>query len=656
MSSTTILQLRQEESRDVSQNGNWKSMLDYPIQINEGDEVIIKSVFLDTTVEDEGIIAVPDKLDLTMGCMMYLQNFGQDQTFLGTERLRIYGPVPEIDNDPDLDTTIISQGGDNNLWWLGQTFAPGPETILWDIESITWEPLKPINASHMVKTMPIEFEYQGVIPGQGLTSGLVTIPNCRASDYTKFSPIDVGKICVGTDQAPTFHITTKTQTYTNHYVDSGSIKVNYKKHSGTHDAKHIVPQIFNVNFSLDAGNYTPTELAKLITDKINNVELSGPVYLETSPAIGQYPVNTPLLKTILQNFNYITETASGHNPAYETEQVFISSTLNELNPETDGKVFFKYATTEMEEQKSGPGVTPYVNAEDRFVGTSQIALEFDTLANKLKWTILHFPIFNNLTADNTVNTAVPCAAYNLVGMGTGLYKLEVGIATRYSGIAWTSLTAKNSLNGEKSDFWHDIGLTSTTVQATTKGMRCNYGGTATEDNSFTVTATDGVNVTGALPGLDLPVVKNNLLYTTPIRPYDTQTVPVIDYVATNDTTSIFASRTFNLAPESEGYYLIEIGTNFKQSFLGGNATYMSGIQSIVNRYFTQNSFTSDQGAGSISYIHKGESQTLTEFNVRVLNPNYSVPTETQLGINNTIFIQVVKPKLLQPQKIEKVKN
>jgi hypothetical protein len=77
---------------------------------------------------------------------------------------------------------------------------------------------------------------------------------------------------------------------------------------------------------------------------------------------------------------------------------------------------------------------------------------------------------------------------------------------------------------------------------------------------------------------------------------------------------------------------------------------MSGIQSIVNRYFTQNSFTSDQGAGSISYIHQGESQTLTEFNVRVLNPNYSVPTETQLGINNTIFIQVIKPKLLQQLK------
>ena len=408
-----------------------------------------------------------------------------------------------------------------------------------------------------------------------------------------------------------------------------------------------MPQIFNVKFTLDAGNYTPTEIAKLITDKINNVELSGPVYLETKPAIGQYPVDTPILKTILQNYNFITETADAHKPPYETEQVFISSTLNELNPETDGRVFFKYATTEMEEQKSEPAAPVYKNAEDRFVGTSQVALEFDVLANKLKWTILHFPIYNNLSDDATNNDAVPCAAYNLVGMGTGLYKLEVGIATRYSGIAWTSLTAKDSLTGLKSNFWHDIGLTSTTVQATTKGMRCNFGGTATEDNSFTVTATDGLNVTGALPGLDLPVIKNNLLYTTPIRPNGEQTVPVIDYVSTTFTTSIFAGRTFNTPQETEGYYLIEIGTNFKQEFLGGSATYMSGVQSIVNRYFTQNSYTSDQGAGSISYFHKGDSQTLSEFNIRVLNPNFTVPLETQLGINNTIFIQVVKPKITQ---------
>ena len=498
--------------------------------------------------------------------------------------------------------------------------------------------------------MPIDFEFEGILPAVDPTvSGLVNIPNCKASNYLAYSPLDVGKICVGTATSPNFKITTTAETFTNHNVDWQSIKVNYKKHTGSTGAKHIVPQIFNVNFSLDAGNYTPTEIAKIITDKLNNVELTGPVYLETSPAISQYPVNTPLLKTILQNYNYISEKASSHKFPYSTEQLFISSTLNELNPETDGRVFFKYATTLMEEQKSAEGSEVFKNAEDRFVGTSQVALEYDNLAQKLKWTILHFPIYNNLTADDTLNNATTCAAYNLVGFGSGHYKLEVGIATRYSGIAWTSLTAIDAL-GVKSNFWHDIGLTSTTVQATTKGMRCDYGGTATEDNSFTVVATDGVNITGALPGLDLPVIKNNLLYTTPIRPNTAQTIPVIDYVGTTDTTSIFASRTFNMAPESEGYYLIEIGTNFKQAFLGGSATYMSGVQSIVNRYFTQNSYTSDQGAGSISYFHKGESQTLSEFSIRVLNPNFTVPTETQLGMNNTIFIQVVKNKNIQPPK------
>lgn len=222
------------------------------------------------------------------------------------------------------------------------------------------------------------------------------------------------------------------------------------------------------------------------------------------------------------------------------------------------------------------------------------------------------------------------------------------MATRYSGIAWTALTAQDSKTKKKSNFWNDIGLAGSTVTPLTTGIKMNYGGVVpSADNSFTVVATDGVNITGGYPGLDIPVVKNNLLYTAPVHPV---ILPAggnerTDYVGTTDTTSIFANRVFNSAPETEGYYLIEIGTNFKQAFLGGNATYMSGVQSIVNRYYTQNSYTSDQGAGSISYFHKGESQTLTEFNIRVLNPNFTVPPETQLGISNTIFIEVVKQKL-----------
>ena len=42
MSSTTILQLRQQESTNVTQNGVFQATLDHPIQLEEGDVVQVK--------------------------------------------------------------------------------------------------------------------------------------------------------------------------------------------------------------------------------------------------------------------------------------------------------------------------------------------------------------------------------------------------------------------------------------------------------------------------------------------------------------------------------------------------------------------------------------------------------------------------------------
>ena len=641
MSATTILQLRQSESTDVTNNGNWKSTLDYPIQIDEGDEVVIKSVFLDTTVEDSGIIAINDNLDISMTCMMYLQNFSTDQKYnfisepAGLAQFRQYGPTA-IAADAPVDS------GDNNLWWLAQTYQSTNE-ILWDVESISWRPTHPINSTHRVHQLDIDFKYVGVIPNQPDVQGSVYIPPMRASHYQDHNPLAVGKICKGDESGPFFYIETDTDYMFSKNVDPTSIVINAVKQVSSGNYQ-VVPQTFDIKFQLSAGNYTPVELAKNITDQINNVQKSGPVYFETDPATSHYPVDTPLLTTVLQNFYKITEEGTAASPTYVTNQIFVSSTLGEYNPKIDGKAYFNYPFTKMVDEKND---NPYRPILDRFVGTNQIALEFDEGENKLKWTIQHFPIYNNLTDIATANDALPAVAFNLLQL-TGNYKGTTGLATRYSGIAWTALTAQDSKTKKKSNFWNDIGLAGSTVTPLTTGIKMNYGDVVpSADNSFTVVATDGVNITGGYPGLDIPVVKNNLLYTAPVHPV---ILPAggnerTDYVGTTDTTSIFANRVFNSAPETEGYYLIEIGTNFKQAFLGGNATYMSGVQSIVNRYYTQNSYTSDQGAGSISYFHKGESQTLTEFNIRVLNPNFTVPPETQLGISNTIFIEVVKQKL-----------
>ena len=68
----------------------------------------------------------------------------------------------------------------------------------------------------------------------------------------------------------------------------------------------------------------------------------------------------------------------------------------------------------------------------------------------------------------------------------------------------------------------------------------------------------------------------------------------------------------------------------------------STTQSIVNRYYTANSFTSDQGAGAIVYTHRGEPQMLSNFKVQVLNPDNSFVNPTILAEKNSVFVEIVK--------------
>ena len=218
----------------------------------------------------------------------------------------------------------------------------------------------------------------------------------------------------------------------------------------------------------------------------------------------------------------------------------------------------------------------------------------------MKFTLQHFPIYNNLDDTEDPN-ALPALVFNNgIDQASGDWAFTTGLATRYSGIAWASLSSVDSVTKLNTNFFNDIGFSDVTITPISTGVRMNYPNfqnVPTFDNSFYMTPIDAKNVTGGFPGLDVPVIKTNSGYSAPLQE-ESNITPL--YVGTTLTSSIFGNSTFNDSPETEGYYLIEIGSNFKQKFMGGKFTQqLNGIQSIVNRYYTQNSFTSDQGAGSI---------------------------------------------------------
>ncbi len=129
--------LRQEDSVQVDQNGVYTSTLAHPVELREGDEVSIKSVFLDT----QDVIHVPvEGLPIELRGCKYLVNYNINQkadyqalnttypaggvhplsTYAPTEQPMVYKNV--LYNDPTALIPVTTVTGDNDLYWLAIGF------------------------------------------------------------------------------------------------------------------------------------------------------------------------------------------------------------------------------------------------------------------------------------------------------------------------------------------------------------------------------------------------------------------------------------------------------------------------------------------------------------------------------------------------------
>ena len=640
MSTTTILELRQEDAHELIQlpngtfqNGQYTTTLTHPITLEDGDQVSVKSVYLDTSAGTSGYIEMPDTKTVSIQAMMYLTNFNKDQTYVyqagtgaGTaQQLRVYG---------NGDTPTY---GDNQKYILGEAVTTSAETFTIDSMNVT--PKHPLSRTSYCGGAFV-FQYTGIKPGDPPYGEVKTIivKKYESLRITAENPYAVNIVCAGSGGQP-------------------QIKLDYNKSLLVHVAEVtynietnpagqvvIQPQLFNLEFDIPGGDgvvYSPLELSQFITDKVQNAEQGGAAsddYSAAAPAVAggtdngmeNYPVMSPFITTVLKNHEELRIKS-----ATEIQQIFIHPS---------GKYYFTYDIARMLGERDPPligGGTYARPALDCYVGTNQLALIYDDIEDKLKWETTHFPIYagDTVNAGKSGNDAKPAVVYNFPSFGGNLLSADEALIKQYSGIAFTQLSPP--------DFWSDIlGFETLTVNTNLGTVKMNYPtptDVPTSNNSCAITLTEGVNITGALAGLDVGVVKSTVGqgYSQPIFQPPTAPFPRT-YQNTDDVTSIFSTRSWNSALADEGYFLIDVGTNFQQNLVAGDLT-SNNTQSIVNRYYTASSFTSDQGAGSIIYTHKGTPQILSSFRVNVLNPDRSSVSSHMLQNKNTVFMEVIKP-------------
>ena len=677
MSNTTIIELRQADSNygliplanGGNQNGVWRTTLDTPVIIEEGDQVQIKSVYLDTSASGSGYIQIEQPVDITMTACMYLTNYNLDQSYHYTTQ---YNPAPEDNELRKYGNTdpprTLDNVGDNNRWILAkQTVLDGDH---YNVPQFNIQPINPSSETREYGGATLVFEYTGTeknaIP-YGQKKGIYVDATFEYK-YKRRNPYNLGIRCKGDATAPFIRLSAETQSA---LYGLNIASINYP-------IKELIPsatkintiQEFPLKFTIDAGQYSPTEMADLITAKMNDVEFNGNVndnYIDagSTEAGGErlnnmvnYPVNAPFLTTVLQNEQKLK--AEGVASGDTLDQVFVNATgYSKASSLTDtaiknrnGNYWFKYNIQQMLKERKvftspGPSTSYTQPSLDVFIGTNQLEMAYDEGSAKLKFAIQHFPIYANDTFTNPVmpatpvsnNDAKPSVCFNPTS-SDGDFHVNTGLPLAYSGIAWTNLEPPN--------FWNNIlGFTTAHQGANTnQGFMPDTGGAAVPDiaNSFELELVDGINITSAFPGLDLPVVKQGARFNIPLYeapPIAPALVGAQTFVSTDDTTSIYSARTWNTALADEGYFLVDVACNFQQNLVGQSIT-TSNTQSIVNRYYSANSFTSDQGAGSIVYTHQGEPTMLSNFSVQVRNPDRSFIDSHILQNDNTIFVEVVK--------------
>jgi len=695
------LQLRQEESSNVQQNGVYDTTLAYPIELRAGDEVSIKSVFLDTT---DVIHIPPEGLPVSLTGMKYLVNYNINQKYdyeqggtpLGLADLSTYGYPAGLTPAPP----VAPATGDNALYWLSEAFASTNHSKYYIQNANVFPKTKGQRKGKRYGGCDIPVQYTDPrTPDQHYKStATLHVASYEIDRFSKHNPIcipsqdrrdfptefitftcadvnDVKEIRIDPD-FPIYDFNIDRVEFVN-TVDQPVQPIQ----PGT-NTYLIYPQYFTWTATIPGGDYTPTEIAATLNDLLTPLEYSGSTSANYNIATGaggltwdgantKFPVRSPFLTTILQNDQELIATAAADGDIHE--QVFINASRKDL---TDPKEIAANAGTvprkfELATMKAEYLPNPFRPPVDRFCGTNQISMSFDDAERKLKWDLLHFPVYTNSSVagdgSGTINNdAKPGVQYNELPYDTGEteYNGDSGLAKAYSGVAFTAMSP--------SSFWsQQLGFTKATVSVSQNVVTCDFPIDALGvPNSFQVhNVVAGETITEAAATLTIPVVTSSApqyvdgstngppgefarpLFTDGIAGDGTQ-------VTTADTVACFASKTYNDAIQTAGYFLVDVAHNFNTTFVGGSLgretsgpgsaqTTGNDTMSVVSRYYTSNNFVSDQGAGSIVYTHSGAPQNLTDLAIRVKNPDGSFVAETVLGEQNSVFISINRAKVVK---------
>lgn len=271
-------------------------------------------------------------------------------------------------------------------------------------------------------------------------------------------------------------------------------------------------------------------------------------------------------------------------------------------------------------REDGDDIAELGGDHNYFVGTSQVSLNYSESRNSFYFSYLHMPIYEG----NEESAHVAQDNAN-----------QFHVAKSNSGIIISAL--------HPPEFWNDVlgfGTDVTNYAPTRRTTDVAFRGFNYHALPLFSSAKSGVNFTQALDTIDNVVDKTtDEFYYVKAPPY---------YTTQEDTDEILAQSAVKVDTLPDAYFMVQLKCKLFSNLVNATDVYKN-IQAIVSRYQTLGNYTSVSGGqASIVYTHQGSDVMLSSFEVAILDPTFK--NSTNIGSDNTIFIEVVKPPKQLTQK------
>ena len=652
--SQVIIECNQEDINSQSINpGDYTVNLQKPLVVNKGDQVVLKSCFVDNRLINSNLVELKGDI-LPDGTRDKIQTitigFGYYKTdLLGTFELQNIGQTTTYETSAVINTT------DNLNIFTGRPFPAfeqigNPNDTLLEIIEIdmimsnfgvtsfqdtTTQILKFPDANGKIKQYPITFNNNYLRAKRGwvrngnnliLTLNEVSLKQLRHDTNISFSdfPIIVKK----EDNSKYIVPNTFAGGNTRDLVET----VVTQAHTTTTATYDIYGD--EISFTLDSGFYDPDDIAQKMTQKIVNIEYGGQLDSRN------YSISkNPLLKTI------------------QGIRIDEGKVLTFFDIDASNNRKFQYETN----------TAPMPNRLNYLVGSSQFGLSYNQGEDKFEILSLHNSLFNsrfNPLDFATVNLrgkpAIPSTApevriirnkANAAQDAPSLAKATKFIANKNSGIYLTKLEPADLWIGASSQFKFDPNILPTYTKKTFVTVDSdNF--SSTEIVYSPTELIEGQHITGDEAGLDEVVQKsidsklnaaNNAFVNGFFKAFDIQ-IPIApdqsiisDVIGSN--TIIAENKTGADILDEGAYYKVEVNMGINNELLGNNNS--NKISSIISKYYSQNSYTSSYSEGSIPYQHNSDTPLyISNIRIRILDPTNKL--SENIGSKNSVFLEVIK--------------